>query len=198
MRIISGTFKNRKLKPLKAEGTRPSSERLRESLFNILQFSKEEKGAFLDLFAGTGAMGLEAISRGFQSATFVENNSLALKCLKANIESLNLSGLTQILSRPIFDALTLLEKKGAKFDVIYLDPPYEKECRRKGKIGFYSQLTLEALDEKGVPLLAEGGEVFVEEKKGASLNFEALTHLKLKDKRDYGNATLYCLAKPVA
>ena len=119
MRLTGGTFKNRALKSPKGEATRPTSEKLRQAVFNILQ-NRIEGSSFLDLFAGSGAMGLEALSRGAAKATFVENHPEALKALYANIAILELKEVSQVISH---NAHKILPKLGS-FDIIYVDPPY--------------------------------------------------------------------------
>lgn len=199
MRIIAGRFKNTRLAVLKDPGTRPSSERLREALFNILQpYGMEENLSFLDLFSGTGAMGLEALSRGFQKAAFVENSRLAAKNLKTNIEKMGVEKTSFILTQPIFKALDFLVKKKEAFDVIFLDPPYETEATFNKEKGWLSFLTLLYLDTVGISLLKEKGRVFAEEKNSCSLPLERLKNLTLLEKRTYGNANLYCFARPLA
>ncbi|MBP9841426.1 MAG: 16S rRNA (guanine(966)-N(2))-methyltransferase RsmD [Simkaniaceae bacterium] len=119
MRLTGGIFKNRLLKSPKGQSTRPTSEKLRQAVFNILQH-KIEGATFLDLFAGSGAMGLEALSRGALKATFVENHPEALKALYANIAALELQESSQVISQ---NAKKILPKLGS-FDIIYVDPPY--------------------------------------------------------------------------
>src|SRR5436305_1632219 len=101
MRIIAGTFKNRRLIAPKGDATRPTTEQLRESLFNICQHYLE--GAhFLDLFAGSGAMGLEALSRGASYATFVDNNKESVGYIHANVEALKVGGHSKVICGDVF------------------------------------------------------------------------------------------------
>lgn len=119
MRLTGGTLKNRILKSPKGDATRPTSEKLRLAVFNKLQ-SFIEGATFLDLFAGSGAMGLEALSRGALKATFVENHPEALKALFANIAALGLHDSSKVIKQ---NAHKVLSKLGS-FDIIYVDPPY--------------------------------------------------------------------------
>jgi 16S rRNA (guanine(966)-N(2))-methyltransferase RsmD len=127
MRVIAGTCRSRQLKSLNTPNLRPTSDRLRETLFNIL--SPRISGAyFLDLFAGTGAVGIEAISRGAQEALFVENHPPAAKLIRENLTSLGIKSGAAVLQ---LDALAALEKIQQRqkdsvfaYDFIFLDPPY--------------------------------------------------------------------------
>ena len=119
MRLTGGILKNRALKAPKGNSTRPTSEKLRQAVFNILQH-RIEGSSFLDLFAGSGAMGLEALSRGALKATFVENHPEALKALYANITALDLKEVSQVINQNV---KKILPKLGT-FDIIYVDPPY--------------------------------------------------------------------------
>jgi 16S rRNA (guanine966-N2)-methyltransferase len=126
MRVIAGTHRSRFLKSLKGSALRPTSDYVRETLFNVLGPSVEDSH-FLDIFAGTGAVGIEALSRGATHATFVENHSPAAKLIRQNLESLDLQDRATLL--PI-DALKALEKLVGRtgqhppFDFIFIDPPY--------------------------------------------------------------------------
>jgi 16S rRNA (guanine966-N2)-methyltransferase len=118
MRIIAGEFKGRRLKSVPGMATRPTPDRLRESLFSILQ--PELPGCrFVDLFAGTGAVGLEALSRGAERVVFVEIASKAVDVLRDNIASLKANRVT-VLKQPVKRAL-----RGLEADIVFLDPPYE-------------------------------------------------------------------------
>ena len=125
MRIVAGRFKGRALAAPKSRDVRPTSDRLREALFDILahRFSDNLEGArVLDLFAGTGALGLEALSRGAASALFVDNGAEARALIRENVEALALGGLTRIFRA---DATRLGKAPaGPAFTLAFLDPPY--------------------------------------------------------------------------
>jgi 16S rRNA (guanine966-N2)-methyltransferase len=127
MRIIGGTLKGRVLKTPASDAIRPTSDRLRETLFNILAHTYPESlegTAVIDLFAGTGAMGLEAVSRGARKALFVDDGTEARALLRANVETLGLGGQTRIFRR---DARKLgVAPVGECFSLAFLDPPYGK------------------------------------------------------------------------
>lgn len=117
MRITGGHLKGRQIKTPSSKTTRPTQEKVRESIFNMLQFDIE--GAdFLDIFAGSGAVGIEALSRGAKSATFIESNKAAANVLKSNLNALELKA-TVIVK----DAKAAILKLPA-FDIVFLDPPY--------------------------------------------------------------------------
>jgi 16S rRNA (guanine966-N2)-methyltransferase len=127
MRVIAGTYRSRILKTPQGLALRPTSDRLRETLFNVLGAGIVDS-RFLDLFAGTGAIGIEALSRGAASATFVENHSPAAALIRRNLESLKITKGASVL---VGDALRALEKLSAKrrqpaelFNHVFLDPPY--------------------------------------------------------------------------
>jgi len=127
MRIIAGTFRSRQFKSLKGLALRPTSDRLRESLFDVL--AERIPGCrFLDVFAGTGAVGIEALSRGAAEVVFIENHSPAATLIQKNLDSLGIRGNTRILK---LDALRGLQCIAAEytpastpFDIVFLDPPY--------------------------------------------------------------------------
>ena len=127
MRIIAGTFRSRQLKSLKGLALRPTSDRLRETLFNILA-DRIRDSRFVDIFAGTGAIGIEAISRGAAEVVFIENHLPAASLIKKNLESLEIRSGARVLPLDAMRALQGLEAAympGAPaFDIAFLDPPY--------------------------------------------------------------------------
>lgn len=127
MRIIAGTFRSRQLKPLKKLPIRPTSDMLRETLFNILG-SRVEGARFLDLFAGSGAVGIEAISRGASDVVFVENHRATARLIRENLGLLEISAGARLISSEALAAIAKLEAEHANaFDLIFLDPPYANE-----------------------------------------------------------------------
>ncbi len=125
MRIISGSAKGRKLKTPEGLDTRPTTDRVKESLFNIILKYVFDANV-LDLFAGTGNLGLECLSRGSESCVFVEQNKKTFDILKDNIETLNFKEKAIFYNKDSFSVLDDLSKQGKKFDLIFLDPPYGK------------------------------------------------------------------------
>jgi len=123
VRVIAGKFRSRTLRSLKGQALRPTSDRLRETLFNIIRPSLE--GAiFIDLYAGTGAVGIEALSRGARSAIFVEQHGPAASLIRRNLDSLGMKGEAEILGMDVPRALLRLETRQERAQFIFLDPPY--------------------------------------------------------------------------
>lgn len=123
LRIIAGQARGRRLRTPKGRTTRPTGDRVREALFNILGQDVIDS-VFLDLFAGSGAVGLEALSRGARKVVFVENNRRALDCLLLNLSETGFKGKGQIIAVDVRRALINLNRQGLKFNIIYIDPPY--------------------------------------------------------------------------
>ncbi|MEM1269688.1 MAG: 16S rRNA (guanine(966)-N(2))-methyltransferase RsmD, partial [Bacteroidota bacterium] len=124
MRIIAGQYRNRTIKAPNGLLTRPSTDRVRESLFNLVQHRMDlDEARVLDLFAGTGALGLEAISRGARSSTFVELNGKVLRVARANAESLGVERQCLFVRT---NAIRFIERSsGATYDLVLADPPYD-------------------------------------------------------------------------
>lgn len=125
MRIITGIAKGRKLKAPEGLDTRPTADRVKQSLFNIIS-SRIIDSDVLDLFAGTGNLGLEALSQGAKACTFIEFNKTTYKVLKENIEALSFKDKAETYSEDAVTVLRMLNKKNKIFDIIFLDPPYSK------------------------------------------------------------------------
>lgn len=129
MRVIAGQFRSRILKSLKGLGLRPTSDRLRETLFNVIR-GRVEGSRFLDLFAGTGAVGIEALSRGAALAVFVEKHPPAAALIRGNLESLGIESGAEVVRSAAAPFLEKLASAGASlrpFDLVFLDPPYSLE-----------------------------------------------------------------------
>jgi 16S rRNA (guanine966-N2)-methyltransferase len=125
MRIISGMSKGRKLVTPKSLSLRPTSDRVKESIFNILS-EEIEGGVVLDLFAGTGNLGIEALSRGAKNVIFVEKGRHALGLIQRNLAQLGLEERSEVLPIDAIRAIGILKQRRKTFDVIFMDPPYEK------------------------------------------------------------------------
>ena len=122
MRIITGKARGIKLNTLDGDNTRPTSERAKEAVFSMIQFDIEGREV-LDLFAGSGQMGLEAVSRGAESATFVEKAKDAAKIISGNIEKTKLSAACRLFNSDVNDFIRITRGK-KKYDVVFIDPPY--------------------------------------------------------------------------
>ena len=125
MRIISGTSKGRKLATPKNLSLRPTSDRVKESIFNILR-GQIAGGMVLDLFAGTGNLGIEALSRGAKKVIFVEKGRYALRLIQRNLAQFGLEDRSEILPIDANRAIGILKQRGKTFDLIFVDPPYKK------------------------------------------------------------------------
>jgi 16S rRNA (guanine966-N2)-methyltransferase len=122
MRVIAGQFRSRRLESIPGMATRPTPDRLRETLFDILA-TRIEGAVFLDAYAGTGAVGIEALSRGARHAIFLERSRAALEVIRRNVGSLGLNGHVTVLAGPV---LATLRRYSA--DIVFADPPYESDA----------------------------------------------------------------------
>lgn len=128
MRIIAGTARSLPLKTVPGMDTRPTTDRIKETLFNILQ--DDVPGSyFLDLFAGSGQIGLEAVSRGARYAVFVDNGKKAVACIEDNIHFTKFDKETKLYPMEVLSALRTMEGK-YQFDIIFMDPPYDQEIEK--------------------------------------------------------------------
>ena len=127
MRVITGLAKGKKLLTLSGEEVRPTTDRVKESVFSVVQFSIQGR-KFLDLFAGSGQMGIEALSRGASQSVFVDSKRESIEVVKKNLKSTNLEDKAKILC---LDSLKFLENTTEKFDIVFLDPPYSTGILQK-------------------------------------------------------------------
>ena len=128
MRIIAGTARSLPLRAPEGMDTRPTSDQIKETLFNMLQY--DIPGCyFLDLFAGSGQIGLESLSRGGEYTIFVENNRKAAKCVEENINFTKFDKNSRLIVSDVISALYTIEGK-YKFDIVFMDPPYNKELEK--------------------------------------------------------------------
>ena len=164
MRIIAGSLRRRTIEAPAGLATRPTSDRLRETLFNVLA-PRMKDATFLDLYAGSGAVGIEALSRGTAQVTFVERAPTALKVMRGNLEKLGVREGFRIEASSVAAYLRRVRpgiERG--FDVVFLDPPYDAADE-------YG-LTLGLLGGRGMGLLAEGAVVIAEHRRKEALNEE--------------------------
>lgn len=124
MRVIAGEKRHLLLKTLDSLDIRPTTDKIKETLFNIIQWDIPD-ARFLDLFAGSGAIGIEALSRGAKDATFIDNNSKAIKVIEENVNHTGLSDRSKIIKGDCNDIIDT-KLKGYKYDIIFIDPPYEE------------------------------------------------------------------------
>jgi 16S rRNA (guanine966-N2)-methyltransferase len=182
--ILGGEWKGRTLQSPKTDATRPTQGILRQAVFNICQMQIVD-ARFLDLFAGSGAMGLEALSRGAKKATFVEQNRSAIRCINENIRLLQAHDRSEVLSMDIFRALEHLSKRSEPFDIVYIDPPYDSDRQIASR-------TIETLEKNR--LISPGSVVFIEESSAAIELPLFFGKLQKVNSRQFGSARLVQLA----
>lgn len=187
MYVVAGLYKNRRLIVPKGHVVRPTSSRLRESLFNICQHIIED-AVFLDLFAGSGAMGIEALSRGARQSIFVDQHKDSIHCIRQNIANLHLETKTKVLQGDVFTVLERLDKKNEQFDLIYADPPYDSWFLHEGRKISFSMFTLQVIDQGN--LLAPNGNLFIEDAFHSELEEFPLETLQIKSVRRAGRSVL--------
>ncbi len=176
MRIIGGSARGRSIVAPAGSKTRPTQDYVRESLFNIIRWDVQD-ARVLDLFAGTGALSLEALSRGAKEAVLIDMDRDACNAIKKNMESTRLGDQCRLIARDYRQAMDALAREGAKFDVVFIDPPYKMENT--------GEMCAELYD-KG--LLADEFLIVVEHKRGLAplldLRFDAY------DLRKYGDTEI--------
>jgi 16S rRNA (guanine966-N2)-methyltransferase len=177
MRIIAGTAKGRRLVAPDSKGTRPVTDRVREAVFSILGTWVEE-ASVLDLYAGSGSFGLEALSRGAGAATFVENGAKALLALRRNIETVGLGG--KVVSSTVS---AFLDRSAGSYHLVFMDPPWEQPTE-------VMTADLGRLDR----LLAAGGEVVVSRRHSDEVPLIPVTWGVATDRR-YGDTRIFRYAK---
>lgn len=166
MKVISGTLKGRNISGYNIEGTRPTMDRVKESLFAMIQ-ENIKNSTVLDLFAGSGQLGIEAISNGSSICYFIDNNKEVIKILNKNITNLNIKDKSIIILSDWKKALNNFSDKQIKFDLIFIDPPYDYDV--------YEKILQKVSD---LNLLTKNGLIVLE-------------HHNLKLKDTYNNLTLY-------
>jgi len=179
MKIASGFLKNRSLSASKNSSVRPTSAKVRSQVFNICQHYIEG-ASFLDLCAGTGAIGFEAISRGAKSCTFVEKESKTAALLNTNIHKLGIERQCSLFAIDALQALSLFTQKGTSFSFVYIDPPYEEV-----------ELLLDIIKAVDTSLPLEPGARILVETRKAKLSLPPLSRLSLLSKRTSGDTDLF-------
>ena len=124
MRVISGTARGKKLSSLEGLETRPTLDRVKEALFNILQFDLKD-AKVLDLFSGSGALGIEALSRGAKEAIFCDNSNKAIQIINKNLEDTRLQNKAKVINKDYLNTIKQLHNESKKFNIVFLDPPYK-------------------------------------------------------------------------
>ena len=175
MRVITGSARGCRLETLPGDSTRPTAEKVKESLFSAIQFDIEGRRV-LDLFAGSGQLGIEALSRGAASCVFVDQNTQAVQVIRGNLQRAGLTANAQVIST---DALTYLNRPKERFDLVFLDPPYKLT-------NAYADVVKRLLDED---MLTEDALIVMEHAKDAILP-ELPEEMELYDTRKYGDTCL--------
>lgn len=179
MRVAGGTCKGKTLSSFKGQDIRPTSDKVREAVFNILS-TDFARMTVLDVFAGTGAMGIEALSRGAKEAIFIDNSAASVEVIKKNLGICGLSATSaKILKKDALGALRMLSGCNARFDVIFIDPPYASSIIED---------VLKAIADGG--LLSADGVIVAETSKRAKIGV-APSGLECVDERKYGDTLVY-------
>ena len=173
MKIIAGDAKNKRIKSRKGTDTRPTLGSMKESLFSIIAPYVPDS-VFLDLFSGSGSISLEALSRGAKRAVMIEKDTEALKYIIENVNTLGYEDRCRAYKNDALRAIEILGRKGEKFDIIFMDPPYKEEiCTR----------VIKAIEKNGI--LADGGLIISEHHVFEELE-EEIGEFKRADERNYG------------
>ena len=184
MRVISGEYRGKKLYTLEGMNTRPTLDRVKEALFNIIQFKVPDANV-LDLFAGSGSLGIETLSRGANYVVFCDHYYEAIKIIKKNIESTKYIEKSTILNKDYIVALKHISNLNKKFDIVFLDPPYKSEFGIKA---IEELIKLDLIAEDGIIVL----ETDDEDKKK---EIEENKKIKIFDERKYGSVKLIFIRK---
>jgi len=184
MRVISGIARGKKLVSLSGLNTRPTLDRVKEALFNKIQFEVEGQ-VVLDLFAGSGALGIEALSRGAKQAVFCDNSKEAIKVINTNIKNTRNEDKAIVINKDYNLALSSLSKENKKFNIIFLDPPYNTDFAIRA---LETIIKLDILSKDGIIILETDD--LEKEKQVLEIN-----KLMIFDKRKYGRAILIFIRK---
>ena len=164
MRVIAGTARRLKLETPAGRHTRPTSDKIKETLFNMIQQDLYD-ARFLDLFSGSGGIAIEALSRGAADAVMVDNDREALRCIRANLAHTHFEEQARVMAMDVIQALRRLDQQGKAFDIIFMDPPYnhlwEKEVltylAHSSLADEHTMIITEASKETGCSYLSELG-----------------------------------------
>lgn len=175
MRVISGTARGKKLISLEGLETRPTLDRVKEALFNILQFDIRS-AKILDLFSGSGALAIEALSRGAESAILCDISSKAVNIINKNLEDTRLKNKSEVFNKDYIETLNKLKKESKKIDIVFLDPPYKTDYIYKSikKIIEYN-----LLEKNGIIVAETDDENKIEE-------IRKIEDIEIYDARKYG------------
>ncbi len=179
MKILTGNLKGRTINFKPNSHVRPTADKVRKAIFDTLQSIDFSNARFLDLFSGSGAVGLEALSQGALFATFVEQNRAQAVGIEKNLENIGLADKAKVFSEDVFKAIEKLSTKGKSYDIIFLDPPYEKD------LGIRALQALVISD-----ILAKDARVILEANKREAAP-QVIGGLKLTCEKVYGDTKLF-------
>lgn len=184
MRVISGEYRGKKLETLEGTNTRPTLDRVKEALFNIIQAQILDANV-LDLFAGSGSLGIEALSRGAKHAVLCDHYFEAIKIINKNIEATRYIEKSTIINKDYMLALKQISKLDKKFNIVFLDPPYK------------SDFGIKAINELiNLDLIAEDGIIILEtDDENIKKEVEENKQIKIYDERKYGSVKLIFIRK---
>lgn len=177
MRVIAGEYKGRRLDRIEGTDIRPTSDTVKEALFNILGDAVIGSG-FLDLFGGTGGIGIEALSRGAKHVVFIDSDIKSIRVLRGNLSRLNIKDCIEVYNVDYSRAISKLYKYGKKFDIIFIDPPYSMGL---------AESALKAIDDN--PVLIQSGLIIVEHDSKEDMP-KNVGRLHLYRFKKYGNTVL--------
>jgi len=184
MRVISGKARGKRLCVLSNDRTRPILDRVKESLFNIIGDFVVD-GIVLDLFAGTGSLGIEALSRGAKGCLFVDDDIHAVQVIKKNLQNTNFLKKATVFKKDVFNILTYLINKSVKPDIILVAPPYKlmnPDCKDRERIFSLLDECVQILDEKGI--------IALQHQKKQIIDQDNFDFLNIFDQRQYGRTLL--------
>ena len=191
MRIISGSMRGTKLNTLEGLNTRPTLDRVKEALFSKLDFEVNENPVVLDLFSGSGALGLESISRGAKYAVLCDNSRDAIRIINSNVEKTRTQDKTLILNMDYEKALNKCKQDGLKFDLVLLDPPYKTNYAVNATKMI---IDLDLLDKDGIIVIEsdERESIIQGIKTNVITNYDSI---ELYDEKKYGRVYLFFIRK---
>lgn len=175
MRVIAGSARSLNLVAPKGMEVRPTTDRIKETLFNILS-PRVFDSSFLDMFAGSGAIGIEALSRGARECVFVENSQASVQAIKENLAHTKLDSSAQIVICDCVAAVSRLASSKRKFDIIFMDPPYNHELEKK---------VLEEITKSDI--LSKEGLIIVEASKDTDFSYAEELGLRVTREKSYGS-----------
>ncbi|HEY6446305.1 MAG TPA: 16S rRNA (guanine(966)-N(2))-methyltransferase RsmD [Acidobacteriaceae bacterium] len=173
MRVIAGEYRSRILQAPRGLDTRPTSDRLRETLFNVVA-PRIQDAVFLDLYAGSGAVGIEALSRGAREAIFVEQAAAAMKAIRANLASLGIRGNYALEPRGVAAAVERLAEQGQTADIVFLDPPYAQAAAYEETLGLLGGVCRSVLAEEALVIAEHEKRLDLDARYGALERYRAL------------------------